>query len=105
MIGVKGWYSANCRTPGPIVSAGTIALLKNGSMISGTAARPGRFRGLRRQPQGDGEPAGREAEQHDDADRAEPVERSSPPGGIPAANATPMRAAMATRLVSTLATT
>src|SRR5688572_33472587 len=40
MIGVKGWYSANCRTPAPIVSAGEIALLRNGSMISGTVTNP-----------------------------------------------------------------
>src|SRR5437879_2178747 len=40
MIGVNGWYSANWRIPGPILSAGTIALLRNGNMISGTAAKP-----------------------------------------------------------------
>jgi hypothetical protein len=40
MIGVKGWYSANCLMPAFIVSAGTNALLRNGSMISGTVARP-----------------------------------------------------------------
>ena len=27
MMGVNGWYSANCRMPGPILSAGMMALL------------------------------------------------------------------------------
>ncbi|MEV4361729.1 hypothetical protein [Nonomuraea sp. NPDC049625] len=40
MIEVNGWYSANCRASGPILSAGTNALLKKGRIISGTPARP-----------------------------------------------------------------
>src|ERR1700749_4636279 len=40
MIGVKGWYSANCLMPWPIFAAGTTALLRNGSKISGTTPRP-----------------------------------------------------------------
>src|ERR1700743_555697 len=40
MIGVKGWYSANCLMPWPIFAAGTTALLRNGSKISGTVAMP-----------------------------------------------------------------
>ncbi|NLU79272.1 hypothetical protein HCA58_12965 [Micromonospora sp. HNM0581] len=40
MTGVNGWYSANCRMPAPIDSAGTNALLRKGDMISGTVAMP-----------------------------------------------------------------
>ncbi len=40
MIGVKGWYSANCLKPCPIFAAGTMALLRKGSRISGTVAMP-----------------------------------------------------------------
>jgi hypothetical protein len=40
MIGVKGWYSANWRKPWPILAAGTMALLRKGSRISGTMAIP-----------------------------------------------------------------
>src|SRR5262249_905098 len=39
MIGVNGWYSANCFAPGPILSAGTNALLRNGRRTSGTTAK------------------------------------------------------------------
>src|SRR5207245_11365019 len=40
LIGLQGCYSANCRKPCPILAAGTIALLTNGSRISGTTVRP-----------------------------------------------------------------
>ena len=40
MIGVKGWYSANCLMPCPIFAAGTTALLTNGSRSSGTTVMP-----------------------------------------------------------------
>ena len=38
MIGVKGWYCANCLKPCPILAAGTMALLRKGSRMSGTVA-------------------------------------------------------------------
>ena len=67
----------------------------------GQARRLGR---LRRQAQRDREPAGRKTEQ--DHHAGTPSQSRRPADGLnPSRKATPTRAAMATRLVSTLATT
>jgi hypothetical protein len=104
MIGVNGWYSANSRRPGPILSAGTIALLKNGSMTSGTEAMPA--------VSGDFAASPRATVSHPAAKLSSTMMPSTPSqsrkladGLKPSAKATPTRAAMAIRLVSTLATT
>ena len=104
MIGVKGWYSANCRTPGPIVSAGEIALLRNGSMISGTAARPADSGVFAANPRATVSQL--VAKQTSTMRPIAPSQsRKLADGRNPIAKATPMMAAMATKLRSMVATT
>jgi hypothetical protein len=104
MIGVNGWYSANCRTPGPIVSAGEIALLRNGNMISGTAASPADSGVLAANPS-----ATVNQLVAKETNTMRPIAPSHPAkpaaGRKPIANATPMTAAMASRLRTTVAAT
>ena len=104
MIGVKGWYSANCRTPGPILSAGTIALLKNGNMISGTAAKPAVSTDFAASPKATVSQAA--AMPSSATMPITPSQSSKPADGLnPSRKATPTIAAMAMRLVSRLAMT
>jgi hypothetical protein len=104
MIGVKGWYSANCRTPAPIVSAGTIALLRNGSMISGTVIIPAVSGVLAAKPRATVSQVVAKL-----TSTMKPIAPSHSTklasGRNPAANATAMMAAMAIRLRSIVATT
>ncbi len=104
MIGVNGWYRANCASPGPIVSAGTIALLKNGSMTSGTDARPAVSGDLAARPSATvSQPVAKPSSTTMPATPSQ--SRPLADGPNPSRNATPSRAATATRLVSRLATT
>ncbi|UKY48216.1 hypothetical protein [Streptomyces inhibens] len=56
-----------------MVSAGTHALLRNGSMVSGTVAMPADSAVFAANPRATVSQPGREAEQHDETARAEPV--------------------------------
>ncbi len=104
MIGVKGWYSANCRTPAPIFSAGTIALLKNGSMTSGKVAMPADSTVFAANPKATvSQPAAKPSSATISTTPSQ--SRRLADGLNPSRKATPMIAPMATRLVSRLATT
>src|SRR3984957_7471759 len=104
MIGVNGWYSANCRTPCPILAAGTTALLTNGSRISGTTVRPADSTVFAAIPSATVSQAAANA-----AATAIPIGGSQSSGVAgdrnPSAKAIPMMTAMATELISMVATT
>ena len=104
MIGVNGWYCANCLIPGPILSAGTIALLKNGSMISGTAAKAAVSGDFAASPRATVSHAVAKPSSSDQADHTEPVEEAAD-GLKPSRKATPTSGRDRDQLVSTLATT